>query len=256
MNILLLLLVASRSCAASGLTKKTPQELGVIMAPDPGRSGDPKAAPMKAPAQDQAATAAAPKATAVESAGGRACPGEDVLFLPTGFTFPALLPDAIYSYNTAAPVIALLEDDVKFRRRIVLPRGTKLVGNASTLHTLDRVNLVWELAVLPEGCEFNISAIGLSADDGSAGIKGKMEKHEDSMAAQIALKGMLSAASVAATAAAPMEGAVAAGFTNEANQNLDQSISKVKSLESIYIHERMPIRIFVLRRFIRAELSH
>ena len=244
-SLLLLALLAGSADAAPARAEKSPEQLGVIMAPDAERK------PSKStPAVD------APKGAVQELSQDRACPGEGVLFLPTGFTFPALLPDAIYSYNTAAPVIAFLEDDVKFRGRVVLPRGTKLVGNASTLHTLDRVNLIWELAVLPEGCEFNISAIGLSADDGSAGIKGKMEKHEDSIAAQIALKSMLSAASVAATVAAPMEGAVAAGFTNEAGQNLDQSMSKVKSLESSYVHERMPIRVFVLRRFIRAAMSH
>lgn len=182
------------------------------------------------------------------------CPPPDALFLPTGFTFPAVLPDAIYSYNVTAPVMALLEDDVKFRGRIVLPRTTRLVGNASTLHSLDRVNINWELAVLPEGCEFQISAIAISANDGSAGIQGKLEKHEDSIAAQIALKSMITAAGSAAAAvtpAAPLEGAVAGNFANEANQNVDQNIAKVKNLESITVRERTAIRVFVLRRFLR-----
>jgi type IV secretory pathway VirB10-like protein len=254
--MLLLFFLAAPSHAALSAAEKTPEELGVIMAPDVERQRHPRGSPPQAQKSEQTAAADSAKAATSVMSQDKACPGEDVLFLPTGFTFPALLPDAIYSYNTAAPVIAVLEDDVKFRRHIVLPRGTKLVGNASTLHTLDRVNLIWELAVLPEGCEFNISAIGLSADDGSAGVKGKLEKHEDSVAAHIALKSMLSAASVAATVAAPMEGAVATGFSNEANQNLDQSMSKVKSLESIYVHERMPIRVFVLRRFMRTDVAH
>lgn len=199
------------------------------------------------------AASEAPKGGAGGPQRGRpaAC-ATDSVFLPTGFTFPALLPDAIFSYNTAAPVIAVLEDDVRFRERVVFPRGTRLVGSASTLHTLDRVNILWELAVPPDGCEFSFSGIALSASDGSAGIVGKVEKHEDSIAAHVALKSMLGAASAAASVAAPIEGAVAGGITSEASQAVDQSLAKVKKLESIYVHERTQIRVFVLRRFVRS----
>ena len=177
------------------------------------------------------------------------CPG-DIAFFPTGFTFSALLPDAIYSYNTMAPVVAIVEDDIRFRDRIVLPKNTHLVGSAGTVHTLDRINISWTLAVTPEGCEFPFSGLALSAEDGSAGVKGKLEKHVDSIAATIALKSVLTGVQAAASIATPVEGAVTSGFSSEANAMLDQNVSKEKSLESIYVHERTPIRIFVLRRFI------
>jgi hypothetical protein len=74
--------------------------------------------------------------------------------------------------------------------------------------------------------------------------------HEDSIAATIALKSVLTGVQAAAAVAAPIEGAVTSGFSNEANQMLDQNVSKAKSLESIYVHERTSIRIFVMRRFI------
>ena len=180
-----------------------------------------------------------------------ACPGADDFFLPTGFTFPALLPDAVFSYNTMAPVTAVLEDDVKFQGRVVLPRHTRLIGGVSVLHTLDRVNITWRLAVLPEGCEFEFPGIALSADDGSGGVKGKVEKHEDSVAAQVALKSILNGAQQAAAIAVPVEGALASGFSSEANLMLDQNIAKVKNLESIYIRERTQIRVLVMRRFSR-----
>ena len=199
---------------------------------------------------DGIAPAAEVKKPAAE-APAQACPCDDKPFLPPGFTFPALLPDAIFSYNTIAPVMAVLEDDVKFRGRVVLPKNTRLVGSANTLHTLDRVNLSWRLAVVPDGCEIEFSGIALSADDGSGGVKGKVEKHEDSVAAQIAIKSILSGAQQAAAIAAPIEGAVVSGFSGEANMMLDQNISKVKSLESIYVRERTQIRVFVLRRFLR-----
>ena len=183
------------------------------------------------------------------------CPG-DVPFFPTGFTFPALLPDAIYSYNTLAPVIALVEDDVAFGGRVVLPKGTRLVGDAGTVHTLDRVNIVWTLAVMPEGCEFPFTGLAMSAEDGSAGVKGKLEKHEDSIAATIALQSVLTGVQAAAAIATPIEGAVTSGFSTEANQMLGQNVSKAKSLESIYVRERTPIKVFVLRRFIRDAGAH
>ena len=177
------------------------------------------------------------------------CPG-DILFFPTGFTFSALLPDAVYSYNTLAPVVAVLEDDVKFHDRAVLPKNTRLIGSAGTVHTLDRVNISFTLAVTPEGCEFPFSGLALSAEDGSAGVKGKLEKHEDSVAATIALQSVLTGVQAAAAVATPVESAVTSGLSNEANSMLSQNVSKEKSLESIYVHERTPIRIFVLRRFI------
>lgn len=213
----------------------------VIVAPTPhalfgGPASNRSEAPAKSPRAPQAASVPV-------------CPG-DIAFFPTGFTFSALLPDAIYSYNTLAPVLAVVEDDVKFRDRVVLPKNTHLVGAAGTAHTLDRVNINWTLAVTPEGCEFPFFGLALSADDGSAGVKGKLEKHEDGIAATIALKSVLTGMQAAASVVAPIEGAVTSGFSNEANQMLDQNVSKSKSLESIYIHERMPIRIFVMRRFI------
>lgn len=209
-----------------------PDVPAVVMAPEFQPAGKPAKAPPSRPGS---------------------CAPEGSAFLPTGFTFPALLPDAIFSYNTAAPVVALLEDDVRFRDRIVLPRGTRLIGTANTVHTLDRINITWELAVPPDGCELTFSGLALSDSDGSAGIKGKVEKHEDSIAAHVVLKSMLGAASVAASAAAPMESAIAGGLANETNQAVDQSLSKVKQLESIYVHERTQIRVFVLRRFVRSE---
>jgi hypothetical protein len=189
------------------------------------------------------------KARVSQPASSPVCPG-DFAFFPTGFTFSALLPDAIYSYNTLAPVVAVVEDDVKFRDRVVLPKNTRIIGAAGTVHTLDRVNINMTLAVTPEGCEFPFVGLALSADDGSAGVKGKLEKHEDSVAASIALRSVLTGVQAAASVAAPIEGAVTSGFSNEANQMLDQTVSKAKSLESIYIRERTPIRIFVMRRFI------
>ena len=177
------------------------------------------------------------------------CPG-DIAFFPTGFTFSALLPDAVYSYALLVPIVAVLEDDVRFRGHVVLTKNTHLIGSAGTVHTLDRVNVNFTLAVTPEGCEFPFAGLALSADDGSAGIKGKLEKHESAVAATIALQSVLTGVQAAAAIATPVESAITSGFSNEANQMLGQNVSKQKSLESIYVHERTSIRVFVIRRFI------
>lgn len=196
------------------------------------------------------ATATCPQTPKVEK--DPVCPPASIPFLPTGFIFPALLPDAIYSYNTLAPTVAVVEDDIKFLGRVAIPKGSRLIGEATTLHTFDRVNISFRLVVFPEGCEVSLNGMALSADDGSAGIKGKVEKHEDSVAAQLAMKAALTGAQAGAAIVAPIESSVSSAFTNEAASMLDQNITKAKSLESIYIHERTQIRIFNQRRFSRA----
>jgi type IV secretory pathway VirB10-like protein len=179
------------------------------------------------------------------------CPPADIPFLPTGFSFPALLPDSIYSYNTLAPTLAVVEDDIKFLGRVVIPKGSHLIGEATTLHTFDRVNISFRLVVFPEGCEVAMNGLALSADDGSAGIRGRVERHEDAVAAQLAMKAAITGAQAGAAIVAPVESAVSSAFTNEASSMLDQNVAKAKSLESIYIHERTQIRIFMQRRFTR-----
>ena len=255
-TILILFLAAGAANAAQFKKTLTPEDLGVVMSPASDTHSPGKGAHSPSPENPASRSTDTAKSFRAAESAQNSCPGPDAVFLPTGFIFPALLPDAVYSYNVEAPVVALIEDDVAFRGHVVFPRGTKLVGHASTLHTLDRVNLAWELAVLPEGCEFNITAVALSAADGSAGIPGKLEKHEDSIAAQIALQSMITGAQAAATGAGQVEGAMVSGFSNEGNQTLQQNISKVKSLESITLHERMPIRVFVLHRFIRVGAGH
>jgi hypothetical protein len=247
-----LCLVALANPQAKAGSEALPQ---AVMAPVPHlpfqRSQWPQSSPGQSQQSDQPQTLAISSSPAAQVEHVPACPPAAIPFLPTGFIFSALLPEAIYSYNTMTPVVAVLESDVKFLNRLVFPANARLIGNVSTVHTFDRANITFTLVVLPEGCEFPISAVALSADDGSSGVKGKLERHEDSLAAQIALKSALSAAQTGAQIAAPFEATLASNFTGEANQMVDQSISKVKSLESIYIRERTAIRVFVLRRFSR-----
>src|ERR1019366_8914548 len=132
MNMILTVLLMTSAHAADLPPEPAAEDLGVVMAAPTGHRKTSRQAPSPAPRSEvPLSTAAAVVPIAPET---RACPGPGVQFLPTGFIFSALLPDAIYSYNVAVPIVALIEDDVKFGGHLVLPRGTHLVGNASTLY--------------------------------------------------------------------------------------------------------------------------
>ncbi|MDO8757453.1 MAG: hypothetical protein Q7J64_05540, partial [Elusimicrobiota bacterium] len=60
-------------------------------------------------------------------------------FLPTGFTFPVRLENAIFSFNVETPAIAVVERDVVYLRRVVIPAGTRAIGSVAVLKSHDRV---------------------------------------------------------------------------------------------------------------------
>ncbi|MDP2643556.1 MAG: TrbI/VirB10 family protein [Desulfobacterales bacterium] len=98
--------------------------------------------------------------------------------IPSGTNIPALLENRIFSFNVAAPVIAIVAKDFLWKGEIAVPEGSKFLGEASVLKTLDRINVRFDLLVLPDGTERRIHGIAL-ASDGAGGIKGKVEKHGD-----------------------------------------------------------------------------
>ncbi len=167
-------------------------------------------------------------------------------FLPTGFTFEAVLEGAIFSYNLLTPASAVADENICYRDEIVLPKGTKFIGVVQVVHSLDRVNIDFHTCVFPEGEEIKVDFMALWTD-GSAGVKGKVETHKDAVAAKVAMKSVLAGVQAGAVAAAPtVEGAVAAGLSQEAVTTLDTS--SAKTLDSISIEERTPIKIFVKER--------
>ena len=81
----------------------------------------------------------------------------------------------------------------------------------------------------------------------SAGVKGKVETHKDAVAAKVAMKSVLAGVQAGAAAATPtVEGALATGLSQEASNTLDTT--SAKTLESISVEERTPIKIFVKER--------
>lgn len=103
---------------------------------------------------------------------------DSVLGLPSGTKIPALLQDRVFSFNVAAPVLAVLAKDFMVRDKVVIPEKSKFLGEASVVKSLDRINVSFNLLVFPDGTERRIHAIALS-EDGAAGIKGKVDKQTD-----------------------------------------------------------------------------
>ena len=105
-------------------------------------------------------------------------PGKMKLGLASGAKIPALLGERVFSFNVDAPVVALVSKDFTSGDKVVIPKGSKFLGEANVLKSLDRINVRFQLLVLPDGREIRVNALALS-EDGAAGIKGKVEKHTD-----------------------------------------------------------------------------
>ena len=105
--------------------------------------------------------------------------GKGNYFLPTGFTFEAVIEGAIFSYNLLTPTVAIVDENITYLNDVVLPKGTRLIGVVQVAHSLDRINIDFQTVVFPNGQEIKINAMALSPD-GSAGVKGKVEQHKDS----------------------------------------------------------------------------
>jgi len=168
-------------------------------------------------------------------------------FLPTGFTFPARLENAIYSYNTETPAIAVVERHIEYLGRVVIPAKTRMIGAVSVVKSHDRVLIRFHTMVFPEGDEIRLAAIALSLD-GSAGIKGKVESHKDSAVANTVLRSIVAGTQVAldATVVNPITGSAAQGVAKEALQSLELSRQQVTT--SISIEAETGLRVYVVQR--------
>ena len=100
------------------------------------------------------------------------------LGLPSGTKIPGLVSNRIFSFNVAAPVLAIVAKDFTWQGKVVIPKDSQFFGEASVLKSLDRINVTFDLLIFPDGREMRVRAMALS-EDGSSGIKGKVQKHRD-----------------------------------------------------------------------------
>lgn len=174
---------------------------------------------------------------------------EQPLGLPAGTKVPAFLEDRIFSFNVAAPVIAIIAKDFKWNGRTVIPKGSKLLGEANVLKSLDRINVNFERLIFPDGSERRVRAIAL-ADDGASGIRGKLDKHRDTKVLKAIGETLLSGASlfVGSTSSSPyslqdqLRSNVAQNLSNQAAQDL----RSVKVAESITVEASTPVQVVFL----------
>ena len=169
-------------------------------------------------------------------------------FLPTGFTFPARLENAIYSYNAETPAIAVVERPVEYLKRFVIPAGTKVIGNVSVQQSHDRVMITFHTLVFPEGDEVRFIGMALSLD-GSAGVKGKVETHKDSAVANTVLRSVITGTQSAMLMApvSPIAAQAAIGVSGEATRELDTQRQQ-QVTTSISVDAETPVRVYLPQR--------
>lgn len=169
-------------------------------------------------------------------------------FLPTGFAFAARLENAIYSYNVESPAIAVVDREVVYQKKVVIPAGTRVIGTVSVQQAHDRVLVTFHTIVFPEGDEIKIAGMALSLD-GSAGIKGKVETHKDSAVANTVLRSVLTGTQGAISMVpgiSPIAAGATQGLTNEATKELDFERQQVTT--SISVDAETGLRVYLPRR--------
>ncbi|TBR21430.1 TrbI/VirB10 family protein [bacterium] len=168
-------------------------------------------------------------------------------FLPTGFSFPARLENAVYSYNVETPAIAVVERDISYLKRVVVPAETRVIGAVTVQKSHDRVLINFHTLVFPDGEEVRLPAIALSLD-GSAGLKGKVETHKDSAVANTVLRSVVSGTQAALniTGISPIAAQAAQGVSQEALRELDMERQQVTT--SITVDADTGLRVYVNQR--------
>ncbi len=174
-------------------------------------------------------------------------PSKANYFLPTGFSFPARLDNAVYSYNVETPAVAVLERNISFLGRVVIPAGTRVIGAVAVQKSHDRVLVNFHTLVFPEGDEIKLSAMALSLD-GSAGMKGKVENHKDSAVANTVLRSVVSGTQAALdiTGVSPIAVQAAQGVAQEAIKELDMAKQQVTT--SITVDADTGLRVYMNQR--------
>lgn len=168
-------------------------------------------------------------------------------FLPTGFSFPARLENAVYSYNVETPAIAVVERDIAYLKRVVVPAETRVIGAVTVQKSHDRVLITFHSLVFPDGEEVRLPAIALALD-GSAGLKGKVETHKDSAVANTVLRSVVSGTQAALNIAgiSPIASQAAQGVSQEALRELDLERQQVTT--SISVDADTGLRVYVNQR--------
>lgn len=171
------------------------------------------------------------------------------LGIPSGTKIPALLSDRVFSFNVAAPVTAVLPKDFILQDKLLIPKDSQFLGEVNVLKSVDRINVRFDLLIFPDGRELRVRAIALS-EDGSNGIKGKVNKHTDTKVLKAIGETLLAGASlfVGGRSQDPyslddqLRVSLADNLTNQAAQDL----RSVKVDKSITVESGVRIQVMLL----------
>lgn len=170
-------------------------------------------------------------------------------FLPTGYSWAARQENSIFSYNTETPAIAVVERDVEFLKKVVLPAGTRVIGTVSVQQSHDRVLITFHALVFPDGEEVKFLGMALMLD-GSAGIKGKVQTFKDAAVANTVLRSLVTGTQSAISMTAgisPIAAGAAQGLSNEATSSLDTHRQQ-QVTTSISVDADTPLRVYLPQR--------
>jgi len=174
---------------------------------------------------------------------------QNPLGLPSGTKIPARLSNRIFSFNVAAPVIAQVLQDYKWQEKVVIPKGSKFLGEASVLKSLDRINVKFETLIFPDGREMRVRAMALS-EDGSGGIKGKVDKHRDMKTLKAIGETLLGGASlfVGGQGGSPysLEDQLRVNLAQNLTGQAAQDLRSVKTEESVTVETDTSIQVILL----------
>ena len=91
--------------------------------------------------------------------------------LPVGSTLPVRLINTLLSSDSGQPVIAEVMDDAIWKNSVLIPAGTKAIGNAAFDDAAKRLQIRFHTFVYPEGDQHPVSAMAL-LENGSSGLPG------------------------------------------------------------------------------------
>lgn len=168
-------------------------------------------------------------------------------FLPTGFEFAARLANGVYSYNVESPAIAVVERDIEYLGKTVIPAATRVIGTVSVQQCHDRILIRFHTLVFPEGSEVKFLGMALSLD-GSAGIRGRLETHKDSAVANTVLRSVLGGTQQALVMSgiSPIAAGATQGLADEANSTLEMHRQQVTT--SISVEAETGLRVYLPQR--------
>lgn len=171
------------------------------------------------------------------------------LGLSSGTKIPALLPNRVFSFNVEAPVITVVAKDFILHNKVVIPKDSEFLGQAAVLKTVDRINVSFDLLIFPDGREIRVRALALS-EDGSAGIRGKVDKQTDRKVLKAVGETLLAGASlfVGGRQTEPyslenqMQLNLARNLTDEASRDLRST----KIEKSVTVEAYTPVQVMLL----------